>query len=55
MKKVLVLGAGMVAGAHTRYLLDQPDLAVNALGLDIIIVEATFDLLFEEGSHEQDD
>jgi saccharopine dehydrogenase-like NADP-dependent oxidoreductase len=29
MKKVLVLGAGMVAGAHVRYLLDQPDLSVT--------------------------
>jgi len=29
MKKILVLGAGMVAGAHTRYLLDQPDFHVT--------------------------
>jgi len=29
MKKVLVLGAGMVAGAHARYLLDQPDFHVT--------------------------
>jgi saccharopine dehydrogenase-like NADP-dependent oxidoreductase len=29
MKKVLVLGAGMVAGAHVRYLLEQPDLHVT--------------------------
>jgi len=29
MKKVLVLGAGMVAGAHTRYLLEQPDFHVT--------------------------
>jgi len=29
MKKVLVLGAGMVAGAHVRYLLNQPDLHVT--------------------------
>ena len=29
MKKVLVLGAGMVAGAHVRYLLDQPDFHVT--------------------------
>jgi saccharopine dehydrogenase (NADP+, L-glutamate forming) len=29
MKKILVLGAGLVAGAHTRYLLDQPDLHVT--------------------------
>jgi saccharopine dehydrogenase (NADP+, L-glutamate forming) len=29
MKKVLVLGAGMVAGAHVRYLLEQPDFHVT--------------------------
>ncbi len=29
MKKVLVFGAGMVAGAHVRYLLDQPDFHVT--------------------------
>jgi saccharopine dehydrogenase-like NADP-dependent oxidoreductase len=29
MKKVLVLGAGMVAGAHVRYLLRQPDFRVT--------------------------
>jgi len=29
MKKVLVLGAGLVAGAHVRYLLDQPDFHVT--------------------------
>jgi saccharopine dehydrogenase (NADP+, L-glutamate forming) len=29
MKKILVLGAGMVAGAHTRYLLEQPDFHVT--------------------------
>jgi saccharopine dehydrogenase (NADP+, L-glutamate forming) len=29
MKKVLVLGAGLVAGAHTRYLLEQPDFHVT--------------------------
>jgi saccharopine dehydrogenase-like NADP-dependent oxidoreductase len=29
MKKVLVLGAGMVAGAHVRYLLEQPDFRVT--------------------------
>ncbi|PKO23236.1 MAG: saccharopine dehydrogenase [Chloroflexi bacterium HGW-Chloroflexi-1] len=29
MKKVLVLGAGMVAGAHVRYLLDQPGFHVT--------------------------
>jgi len=29
MKKILVLGAGLVAGAHTRYLLDQPDFHVT--------------------------
>jgi len=29
MKKVLVFGAGMVAGAHVRYLLDQPDFYVT--------------------------
>jgi saccharopine dehydrogenase-like NADP-dependent oxidoreductase len=29
MKKVLVLGAGMVAGAHVRYLLHQPDIHVT--------------------------
>jgi saccharopine dehydrogenase-like NADP-dependent oxidoreductase len=29
MKKVLVLGAGLVAGAHVRYLLDQPDFQVT--------------------------
>jgi saccharopine dehydrogenase-like NADP-dependent oxidoreductase len=29
MKKVLVLGAGMVAGAHVRYLLQQPDFRVT--------------------------
>ena len=29
MKKVLVLGAGMVAGAHVRYLLQQPDFHVT--------------------------
>lgn len=29
MKKVLVLGAGLVAGAHVRYLLDQPDFYVT--------------------------
>lgn len=28
MRKVLVLGAGMVAGAHVRYLLQQPDFHV---------------------------
>ncbi len=28
MKKILVLGAGLVAGAHVRYLLDQPDFYV---------------------------
>ena len=29
MKKVLVLGAGMVAGAHVHYLLEQPDFRVT--------------------------
>jgi saccharopine dehydrogenase-like NADP-dependent oxidoreductase len=29
MKRVLVLGAGMVAGAHVRYLLNQPDFHVT--------------------------
>jgi saccharopine dehydrogenase (NADP+, L-glutamate forming)/spermidine synthase len=29
MKKILVLGAGLVAGAHVRYLLDQPDFHVT--------------------------
>jgi len=29
MKKILVLGAGLVAGAHTRYLLEQPDFHVT--------------------------
>jgi saccharopine dehydrogenase-like NADP-dependent oxidoreductase len=29
MKKVLVLGAGMVAGAHVRYLLQQPDICIT--------------------------
>ena len=29
MKRILVLGAGLVAGAHTRYLLDQPDFHVT--------------------------
>jgi saccharopine dehydrogenase-like NADP-dependent oxidoreductase len=29
MEKVLVLGAGLVAGAHVRYLLDQPDFHVT--------------------------
>jgi saccharopine dehydrogenase-like NADP-dependent oxidoreductase len=29
MKRVLVLGAGLVAGAHIRYLLTQPDLHVT--------------------------
>jgi saccharopine dehydrogenase (NADP+, L-glutamate forming) len=29
MKKVLVLGAGLVAGAHTRYLLEQPGFHVT--------------------------
>ena len=29
MKKVLVLGAGLVAGAHVRYLLEQPDFHVT--------------------------
>ena len=29
MKKIVVLGAGLVAGAHTRYLLDQPDFHVT--------------------------
>jgi len=29
MKKILVLGAGMVAGAHTRYLLEQPGFHVT--------------------------
>jgi len=29
MKKVLVLGAGMVAGAHVSYLLEQPDFSVT--------------------------
>ena len=29
MKKILVLGAGLVAGAHVRYLLDQPDFRVT--------------------------
>jgi len=29
MKRVLVLGAGLVAGAHARYLLDQPDFHVT--------------------------
>ncbi len=29
MKKILVLGAGMVAGAHVRYLLAQPDFHVT--------------------------
>jgi saccharopine dehydrogenase-like NADP-dependent oxidoreductase len=29
MNKVLVLGAGLVAGAHTRYLLEQPDFHVT--------------------------
>jgi saccharopine dehydrogenase-like NADP-dependent oxidoreductase len=29
MKRVLVLGAGMVAGAHVRYLLQQPDFHVT--------------------------
>ena len=29
MKKVLVLGAGMVAGAHVRYLLEQPEFRVT--------------------------
>ena len=29
MKRILVLGAGMVAGAHVRYLLDQPDFHVT--------------------------
>jgi saccharopine dehydrogenase (NADP+, L-glutamate forming) len=29
MKTILVLGAGLVAGAHTRYLLDQPDFHVT--------------------------
>jgi len=29
MKKILILGAGLVAGAHTRYLLEQPDFHVT--------------------------
>ncbi len=29
MKKILVLGAGMVAGAHVQYLLEQPDFHVT--------------------------
>ena len=29
MKGVLVLGAGMVAGAHVRYLLSQPEFRVT--------------------------
>ena len=29
MKKILVLGAGLVAGAHARYLLEQPDFHVT--------------------------
>ncbi len=29
MKKILVLGAGMVAGAHVQYLLQQPDFHVT--------------------------
>ncbi len=29
MKKILVLGAGLVAGAHTRYLLEQPGFHVT--------------------------
>ena len=29
MKKILILGAGLVAGAHTRYLLKQPDFHVT--------------------------
>jgi saccharopine dehydrogenase (NADP+, L-glutamate forming) len=29
VKEFLVLGAGLVAGAHVRYLLDQPDFNVT--------------------------
>jgi saccharopine dehydrogenase-like NADP-dependent oxidoreductase len=29
MKKTLVLGAGLVAGVHVRYLLDQPDFHIT--------------------------
>jgi saccharopine dehydrogenase (NADP+, L-glutamate forming) len=40
MKKILVLGAGLVAGAHTRYLLDQPDFHVTVASRTVSKAEA---------------
>ncbi len=34
MKKVLVLGAGLVAGPLVKYLLDQPDFAVTVADVE---------------------
>jgi len=36
MKQILVLGAGLVAGAHVRYLLDQPDFHVTVASRTLV-------------------
>jgi len=39
MKKILVLGAGLVAGPLVKYLLDQPDLSVVVADVDVARAE----------------
>jgi saccharopine dehydrogenase-like NADP-dependent oxidoreductase len=39
MKRVLVLGAGLVAGAHVRYLLQQPDFLVTVASRRLLKAE----------------
>jgi saccharopine dehydrogenase (NADP+, L-glutamate forming) len=43
MKKVLVLGAGLVAGPHVRYLLDVPDFEVTVASRTVSKAEALVD------------
>jgi saccharopine dehydrogenase-like NADP-dependent oxidoreductase len=43
MKKVLVLGAGLVAGPHVRYLLDVPDFEVTVASRTVSKAEALID------------